>query len=247
VIQIKIDKASIDIPIYDVKQSARHALISSFVGGSVNRNKNLTSVRALDDITLNFKEGDRVGLIGHNGSGKSTLLKLMAGVYEPTKGSVSCTGKLISIFNSNLGLDIDKTGRENIKNIAFLLGMKPKDLELKLGDIIEFCEIGEFIDLPARTYSAGMLVRLGFAVATSLEPEILLLDENIGAGDTRFAERAKKRLDDFYKKTKLLVLASHSDSLIRSLCNKAVLLEHGRLVKFGDVDDILKIYHSRVK
>lgn len=241
-VNIKIINASIDIPIFNAKQSARHALVSSFVGGVLKRDNNLTSVRALDSLTLSLKEGDRVGLIGHNGSGKSTLLKLMAGVYEPTLGTISHSGKIISIFNSNLGLDIDKTGRENIKNIAYLIGMTPSELKNKIHDIVNFCELGEFIDLPARTYSAGMLIRLGFAVATSLEPEILLLDENIGAGDARFAENAKSRLDNFYQKMKILVIASHSDDLIRKLCNKAVLMEHGRLIMFGDVEEVLAKY-----
>lgn len=242
---ISLKNVTLDIPIFDARKSLRSKMFSTFTGGRISVNRKSVMVKALDNVSIDLNPGDRLGLVGHNGSGKSTLLRVMAGIYEPLVGEVFVNGRVISLFNNSLGLDIDKTGRDNIKNIAYLLGMSRAEIQKNLSEIVEFCELGDFIDLPARTYSAGMLVRLGFGVATSMHPEILLLDEGIGVGDARFATRAKARLDSFYERAKTLVIASHSDELIRSLCNKAALMEKGKLIMLADVDSVLERYHAK--
>jgi len=241
---IEANNIVLDIPVVDAARSIRTSLINQFAGGIIKNNKSGVSVRALDDVSLSLGKGDRVALIGHNGSGKTTLLRTLAGIYKPTTGAVTSHGRIISIFDPSVGLNVERTGRANIKTIAYFLGMSPSALAEHIDGIIDFCELGEFIDLPVRIYSAGMTVRLGFAVATALNPDILLLDEGIGAGDAKFAERARERLENFYSGIKCMVLASHSEDLLRSLCNKALLLEHGKAVMFGGVDEVLQRYHE---
>jgi ABC-type polysaccharide/polyol phosphate transport system ATPase subunit len=169
----------------------------------------------------------------------------MAGVYEPVSGSIEINGHVSPLFNVSPGLDIDDTGYENIMTCGLFLGMTREEIERKTPEIAEFCELGEYLDFPVRTYSTGMISRLGFAIGTALDPEILLLDEGLGAGDARFAERVKRRVDSLIERASIMVLATHGDALIKSMCNKAVLMEGGRLVLFGDVDEVLDLYHRR--
>jgi ABC-type polysaccharide/polyol phosphate transport system ATPase subunit len=170
----------------------------------------------------------------------------MAGVYEPVAGTIRVDGKVSPLFNASPGLDADDTGYENILNCGLYLGMTRDEIVEKTPDIAEFTELGDYLDLPVRTYSTGMITRLGFAIATAIDPEILLLDEGLGAGDARFAERAKRRVDHLVERSSVLVLASHGDALIRAMCNKAVLLDRGQIVAFGEVEAILDLYHRRL-
>ena len=241
---IEAKNVSINIPIYGAEKTFRGALMSNYIGGSLKKNKNNVSVQALDNVNLRLDAGDRLGLIGHNGSGKSTLLSVLAGVYKPIQGTVTYQGHITTLFNTAPGLDEVDTGIENIMNIGMFLGLSKKQIIDKTPEIIEFSELQDFINLPVRTYSAGMISRLTFAIATALEPDILLIDEGIGAGDQSFADKAKQRLDNFYNKINIIVVASHSKDLIRQLCNKAILLEHGKIVASGTVDDIFKIYYG---
>jgi ABC-type polysaccharide/polyol phosphate transport system ATPase subunit len=248
--RIKVEGVTLDIPIVDGRRSLRGELLASYTGGRIrggNKQDPRVSVRALDGVSFCLREGDRLGLIGHNGSGKTTLLRLLCGIYEPTQGSVWTQGKVTPLFNPMIGLDQDDTGYENIFNIGFLLGMSRADVRGKIDEIAAFCELGEFLDLPVRTYSSGMLVRLAFAVATSIDTDILLLDEAIGAGDARFATRAERRVNAFYQRIGALVIASHSTELIRKMCNSALLLEHGTAIAYGDVSEVLELYESRVR
>jgi ABC-type polysaccharide/polyol phosphate transport system ATPase subunit len=242
---ISLRNVSLEIPIFDAKKSFRSNLFSAFTGGTISANSKTVMVKALDDVSLELNSGDALGLVGHNGSGKSTLLRVISGIYEPLKGEICINGKVSALFNHTVGLDVDKTGRENIINLAYLIGMTPNEIDKNIDSIIEFCELGDFIDLPARTYSAGMLVRLGFSVATSMHPEILVLDEGIGVGDARFALKAKERINSFYDRANTLVIATHSDELLRSLCNKAALMEKGKIVMIGDVEKVLEKYHGK--
>jgi len=244
-----LDRVTIEFPIYGAHPTLRSLLVSSRTGGAIVRqgpSSKRVVVRALENISLSIQDGDRVGLIGHNGAGKSTLLRVMAGVYEPVAGSIHLNGKVSPLFNVSPGLDVDDTGYENILNCGLFLGMSPAEIAEKTPDIAEFTELGEYLDLPVRTYSTGMLTRLGFAIATAIDPEILLLDEGLGAGDARFADRAKQRVDRLVERSSILVLASHGDSLIRAMCNKAVLMDGGRVVAFGPVDETLDLYHARI-
>jgi ABC-type polysaccharide/polyol phosphate transport system ATPase subunit len=232
-------------PVYGSQKMFRQELAAR-VGGLMRREgrHNRVTIQALENISLEIRHGDRVGFLGPNGAGKSTLLRVLAGVYEPTAGRVVIEGRVSPLFNTSPGLDMDDTGYENIVTCGLFLGMTREEVTRKTPGIAAFTELGDYLSLPCKTYSTGMMSRLGFAIATSLDPEILLLDEGIGAGDARFAERAAKRVDALVKRANILVLASHSDSLIRSMCNKAVLLDSGRIVSAGEVEDVIDAYRT---
>jgi ABC-type polysaccharide/polyol phosphate transport system ATPase subunit len=243
---IIVQNVHLDFPIYGTQRSLRRALFRRATGGFIHQDATQHHhlvVTALNDIDFQLNDGDRLGLVGHNGAGKSSLLKVLAGVYEPTNGQVLVDGKITSLFELAPGMDTEDTGFETMITAGMLLGMTRAEIEGKIPEIERFSELGEYMSLPVRTYSAGMMTRLGFSLATALEPEILLLDEGIGASDARFAERAGARLQEFVRRSAILVLASHSDDLIRSVCNKAALLEAGRIVEIGPVDEILSRYH----
>jgi ABC-type polysaccharide/polyol phosphate transport system ATPase subunit len=244
---IIVNNVNLDFPIYGTQRSLRRALFRRATGGFIHEDRaqhHHLVVTALNDINFQLSDGDRLGLIGHNGAGKSSLLKVLAGVYEPTRGQVLVDGQITSLFELAPGMDMEDTGYETMITAGMLLGMTRTEIERKIPEIERFSELGEYMSLPVRTYSAGMMTRLGFSLATALEPEILLLDEGIGASDARFAERAGARLQEFVQHSAILVLASHSDDLIRSVCNKAALLEAGRIVEIGPVEKILAQYHE---
>ncbi len=247
---ITAENVTIDFPIYGGSHRSLRQTLFARTGGLIRHEgkgrQQRTIVRALDDLSFTLQNGDRLGLIGHNGAGKSTLLKVLAGVYKPNSGSMHIEGRVSPLFNSAPGLDPDDNGYENITTCGLFLGMTPDEINRKLPDIVAFCELGEYLDLPVRTYSNGMVARLGFAIATSIDPDILLLDEGLGAGDAAFAERAEARMKALIQRTRILVLASHSDALIKMMCNRAILLEKGRLVAIGPVDEILDRYHKRL-
>lgn len=244
---ITLENVNIDFPLYGSQTSFRKVLFKRATGGLIRHEgpqQRRVSVRALEDISLKLEHGDRLGLIGHNGAGKSTLLRVVAGVYAPSDGRVTIDGRVSPLFNISPGLDLEDTGYENIVTCGLFLGMSREEIAQKLPDIERFTELGEYLSLPVRTYSSGMLVRLGFAIATAIDPEILVLDEGLGAGDARFADRAKRRVDDLVKRSSILVLASHSDSLIESMCNKGILLHGGRVMTMGPVRDVIQAYRE---
>jgi ABC-2 type transport system ATP-binding protein len=203
-------------------------------------------VQALDDVTLHLPHGARVGLVGHNGAGKTTLLRVLAGIYEAVSGQVHVQGHIVPLFDIALGMDPECTGYENIVLRGLFLGIPKADIEARMEGIAAFTELGSFLDLPIRTYSAGMRLRLAFAVSTSIEPEILLLDEGIGTVDAAFLEKANKRLREFTDKAAIIVLASHSEGLVKQMCRTSVLLEHGRVMRVGPTDEVLAYYRKRV-
>lgn len=239
---LELENVSINIPVYGIDMSFRSALVKTCVGGNLKRQDNQIMIQALTDINLKLNPGDRLGLVGHNGAGKTTLLSVMAGIYKPIIGKIKQHGRITSLFNLGLGMDMVDTGLKNIINIGLYLGMTKKEIASKTDEIIEFTDLADFIHLPVRTYSAGMVARLTFGIATSLEPDILLIDEGIGAGDQAFAAKAKQRLDNFYGKINIIVVASHSNDLIRQLCNKAILLEQGKIIASGTVEEVLNEY-----
>lgn len=228
-------------------QKSFRSAIKYAVGGLINRDDNtqkFLSVRALDNVTLDLKYGDRVALIGHNGAGKSTLLRVCAGIFHPHAGMVKASGIISSVFGHPPGLDFEDTGYENIIICGLFLGLTKKEIQDKLEDIERFSELGDYLKLPVRTYSTGMVIRLGFAIAMSIEPEILILDEQLGASDFHFVERAKRKLDDLIKRSSILMFASHSEMLVKDLCNKAILLNNGKIVMSGSVDSVFQAYRS---
>jgi ABC-type polysaccharide/polyol phosphate transport system ATPase subunit len=237
----------LDFPIHGMQRSFRRALFQRAAGGFINKDDlahRQVTVTALRDVSLHLQDGDRLALVGHNGAGKSSLLKVLAGVYQPTSGEVWVDGKVSSVFELMPALDLEDTGYETIITAGMLLGMTRPEIEGKVPEIERFSELGEYLSLPIRTYSMGMTTRLGFSLATVLEPEILLLDEGIGAGDARFSDRAAVRLQELARRSAILVLASHSEELIRSSCNKAALLSAGSIVKIGAVEEVLTAYHA---
>jgi ABC-type polysaccharide/polyol phosphate transport system ATPase subunit len=243
--QIALNNVVADFPVYGSQPSLRNALLTRVVGG-VLRHQSDTGrrvvVRALDNVSLTVKHGDQLGIIGHNGAGKSTMLRVFAGIYEPAAGTISIDGHVSPLFNVSPGLSPDDTGYENIVTCGLLLGMTRDEIERKTPDIEAVSELSDYLALPVRTYSTGMLVRLGFAIATSIDPEILLLDEELGTGDARFAARAAKRVEALIDRSSIVVLASHSDNLIAKMCNRTIVLDHGQIIADGPTKDVLEFY-----
>jgi ABC-type polysaccharide/polyol phosphate transport system ATPase subunit len=244
---ITLQNVIVDFPLYGMEPSFRTDLIGRAVGGLFKRTGQRGErvvVRALDRISLDVRHGDLLGLVGHNGAGKSTLLRVLAGIYEPSHGHCKIEGRVSPLFVTAPGLDFEETGYENIFTCGRYLGMSRREIKAKIKEIDQFAELGDYLRLPVRTYSTGMVVRLGFAIATAIDPEILLLDEGLGAGDARFAERARKRVEALIARSSIMVLASHSDELIRQMCNRAILLEHGRIIAHGTPDEVLSRYRD---
>jgi homopolymeric O-antigen transport system ATP-binding protein len=245
-VSITLDNASVLFPIYTKEsRSLKNAVLSVTTGGRIARDRsNHVCVRAIDQISLKIQHGDRIGLVGHNGAGKTTLLRVLAGIFEPSEGSVLVRGKVTPMFDISLGIDTESTGYENIILRGLYMGLSKAQILGRVDEIAEFTELGDFLALPVRTYSLGMQARLTFAMATCVAPEILLLDEGIGSGDASFLGKANQRLKEFMHATGILVFATHGEYLIREFCNKVMMMEHGRLVWIGDVDEGLARYHA---
>lgn len=240
---IALQNVSMDFIIYGAGRSLRGHIMHSVVGGPLRSARdNTVHVEALRDITLRLQDGDRLALVGGNGAGKSTLLRVLSGVYEPKAGTVEVHGRRASLLDLSLGMGPDCTGHEYILLRGLYFGFSRKQVLANMDEIAAFTELGDFLSVPLRTYSAGMKVRLGFAASTWFEPDILLLDEMIAAGDAAFFRKAQERLTQFIARAGIVVFASHSPELVREMCNRAVWLHHGRIVAEGDVDSVLEKY-----
>lgn len=241
---ISLKQASVVLPIFNSSsRSITNTLVSAATGGALTAQKGgHVSIEALKNLDLDIDAGDRVGIIGHNGSGKSTLLRLLSGIYEPSSGTIQRTGTISSLVDISLGINPESTGRENIFLRGKLLGLSKKEIDEKIEEIIEFSELGDYINLPVRIYSSGMLLRLAFSVSTSITADILIMDEWLSVGDGSFGERASKRLQELVNNSEILVIASHTRSLIEEICNKVVWLEHGVIKKVGPVSEIVPEY-----
>jgi ABC-type polysaccharide/polyol phosphate transport system ATPase subunit len=204
-------------------------------------------VTALQHVSLHVREGDRLGIIGHNGAGKSTLLKLLAGIYPPTSGRRAVEGRISSLFDIALGFEMEATGWENIKYRGYLQGETPRSIRAKMGPIAEFSELGRFLDMPVRCYSAGMLVRLAFSIATAIEPEILLVDEVLAAGDMAFQAKARERMREMISRARLIVMVSHEMPSIAKLCDRVLWMDHGRVRQEGPADEVIAAYTKSVQ
>jgi len=222
----------VEFPIFGGQnRSFKYAVMRTATGGRLARDTaNHLTVRALDGVSFEFSEGDRVGLIGHNGSGKSTLLRVLSGVYKPLKGSINIMGRVGSMISLTMGMDFEASGYENIRIRGTLMGFRPREIDAIIDDVIDFADLGDYIHMPMRTYSSGMSMRLAFALATSGKADIVLMDEWVSAGDASFKEKADRRLSEKISKAKVMVLASHSEELIQRQCNKILKLEHGQIV-----------------
>ncbi|CAK9086089.1 Teichoic acids export ATP-binding protein TagH [Durusdinium trenchii] len=204
-------------------------------------------VNALSDISMNLTDGDRIGIIGHNGAGKSTLLKVLAGIYEPTAGKRRVSGRISSLFDISLGFEMEATGWQNIAYRSFLQGETPKSIRPKMKAIAEFSELGDFLNMPVRYYSSGMFVRLAFSIATAIEPEILLVDEALGAGDLAFQQKVRERIREIVSKARVLVVVSHDMDAVKSMCDKIVWLDHGRVRQVGPSEEVADAYTEFMK
>lgn len=243
---IHLDSVSVDFVLYQGgARSLKKTLLRSSTSGVLKQDvHHRVTVKALDGLSLRLEHGDRVGLVGGNGAGKTTLLRVLAGVYEPTGGRVRVEGQVTPLFDLGLGLDMDASGYDNIRMRAAYFGVNPKAIESRIDDIADFTELGDYLSLPVRTYSAGMTLRLAFAAATAVDPEILLMDEWIAVSDAQFLEKAQQRAEGFVNRSSIMVVATHIESMLRRLCNKAVWLDHGTLMRFGPVDEVMEAYHA---
>lgn len=207
----------------------------------------LKDVHALCDFSLDARDGDRIGVIGHNGAGKSTLLKTIAGIYPIEHGTIELQGKIRALFDISLGFDLESTGRENIMYRSLLLGASPEEVKDKMDEIIAFADIGEFIDFPIRAYSTGMAVRLAFAVSTCISGEILLLDEILGAGDAAFMGKARNRILEMMDESQLMVFVTHDLTSMQQVCNRSILMDHGRILFDGSPADAVAMYRETLQ
>ena len=237
---------SLAYPIYDIDaRSLKRGLVNIATGGRLeNEGSGHLQVKALNNINFHLKKGDRLGLIGHNGAGKSTLLRVLSGVYEPQQGRVHVKGNISSLINVSVGMQPTLTGYENIRMRGFILGLSAEQIKFIISDIEEFTELGNFLSMPVKTYSSGMMIRLAFGLSTALIPDILLVDEVIGAGDAGFIEKAKNRMKSFVNKSNIMVLSSHSNDIIKQFCNRVLWLEHGNVKMFGDREEVLRVYEG---
>lgn len=241
---IEFQNVCVDFPIYNANaRSLKKRLIQVAAGGQLGADtQGRVIVRALENLNFTLRDGDRVGLLGHNGAGKSTLLRLLSGVYEPSSGKARIEGEIGSLIDISLGIDPEATGRENIFLRGALLGMTRREIMERIDSIIEFSELGDFVDMPLRTYSSGMHLRLAFAVSTTVRPEILLMDEWLSVGDEGFKHKAEARMSELVASTNILVIASHSRELIRNNCNRVLWLEHGKIRMDGSPDLVCQAY-----
>lgn len=245
--RIDLQSVSVEYPIYNVSaRSFKKKFLRLATGGTVMRDVNQhIVVRALNSLSLTLEHGDHIGLIGHNGSGKSTLLRLLAGIYEPSSGSIEVNGKVSTLLDLALGTEGELTGYENIVYRATVMGLTKEEIAQQTDDIAKLTGLGDYLFMPVRTYSAGMVMRLAFAISTAIQPDILLIDEVFNAGDADFVQKAQQKMVSLLKQSSIVVMASHLDDLIKEFCNKALLLENGQIQYFGDVEEALKLYHEK--
>jgi ABC-type polysaccharide/polyol phosphate transport system ATPase subunit len=237
---IKLDHVSM---VFRVREQYQITLKEYLLRGMFRRAANpVMKVRALQDVSLCFREGDRVGIIGGNGAGKSTLLRLLAGIYHPTRGRRIVRGRISSLFELSLGFEMEASGRQNVIYRGYLQGETPRSIRAKMQEIADFCELGRYLDIPVRFYSAGMLVRLAFSIATTIRPEILLVDEVLSAGDMAFQAKARQRMREMMSQAKIMVVVSHDLNQLPALCETGVWLHQGRVRMVDSMETVIDAY-----
>lgn len=244
-----LSRVSVDFPIYTAQSKGLINTLLRFKGLHQGRVESLgrgrhTTVHALRDVSLTLRHGDRVGLIGGNGAGKSTLLRVLSGVYDPTGGQIASSGRISALTDLMLGMDPEASGYEFIQTRGIVMGLTAAQARRLVPDVESFTELSEYLHLPVRTYSSGMMLRLAFAVATAIQADILLMDEMIGVGDQAFLAKAGERLENLMNNVDILVLASHNENILRKFCDKGVLLSEGRVAVTGTLDECLLAYQS---
>lgn len=247
--RINLQDISVQFPVYNANaRSLKKNFLRLATGGTVSHDANQhIIISSLSNITISFEHGDRVGLIGHNGSGKSTLLKLLAKIYEPTSGKIYLEGQISPMLNLMQGIETEFTGYENIIIRGTMLGLNRKQIKHQIHDIAELTGLGDYLSMPVRTYSSGMMLRLAFAISTSIKPEILLIDEIFGVGDASFMSKAREKMVELLNQSSIVIIASHATDIIHEFCNKALLLEGGRIKYFGPVIHALELHYGNLK
>ena len=243
---IELENASVSFPVYNASsRSLKTRVLGLSTGGIINKQDDgLLVVRGLTNVTLRIAHGERIGLVGHNGAGKTTMLRLLSGIYKPTEGRSHIEGQCVSLINISLGIDPEATGWENIRLRAAMMGMSKSDLDRQIDEVAEFTGLGDFLNMPLRTYSTGMQLRLAFSISTAIRPEILIMDEWLSTGDEDFKKKADRRLKEIVDSTHILILASHSRELLQKNCTRIVWLDHGIIRADGPTADILPEYFS---
>lgn len=242
---IVLNNASVEFPIYNARgRSIRRSLMAR-VGGTVASTGDVVSVSALKNVSLTLNNGDRLGILGHNGAGKSTLLRVFSGAYEPSSGSAEIDGTVSSLLDITMGMDPEMSGAENIVLRGALIGMTIPEARSRIPEIGEFAEIGDFLDLPMRTYSSGMNLRIAFAISTAIRPDILLMDELISVGDSNFALKAKQRIRELINSAGILVLASHDTKSLLEYCTRGIVMEHGSIAFDGSIKEAIARHEGK--
>lgn len=243
---LHLRNVSVEFPIYQgSSRSLKKVLLASSTRGNLARDAHdRINVRALNEVSFEVRDGERFALIGPNGAGKTTLLKVLAGVFEPTHGRFTSSGQVCSLLDTSVGLNADATGYENIILRGMYMGTHPRDMREHAAAIAEFCELGDYLDMPVRTYSAGMMVRLAFSISTCVPPDILIMDEWLTAGDAQFLAKAQRRIEEFVRNSSILVLASHSLDLVEQWCTGGILLHQGRVLTMGPINEVIATYRK---
>jgi ABC-type polysaccharide/polyol phosphate transport system ATPase subunit len=241
-----LEDVSVAYPVFGGKAAQGAHADSDTVGGRIEQMNRSSRVVALQEISLDLGPGDKLGVVGHNGSGKSTLLRAMAGIYAPLGGRITIDGEIGAMFSTGIGVQPHATGRENITLSGLLRGLSRKESEARFDAIADFSELGEYLEYPVNTYSRGMAMRLSFAIATEFDPDVLLLDEWLGAGDRAFRKKAEKRMQDLVGRAGILVLASHRLPLLRNNCERCLWLEHGRIKMDGPAKEVVDAFEEEI-
>jgi ABC-type polysaccharide/polyol phosphate transport system ATPase subunit len=241
---IDVDEVSVTFPL---SRPGLNSIKRKMTNMFTNKELKPLQRTVLTDISLKIKQGEVLGIIGRNGSGKSTLLRAISGIYRPSKGLVRSCGQIFLLAGIRIGFTGNLTGRENAYLYGSILGHSSERMDELMSGIIEFSELEEFIDMPLRTYSSGMTARLGFSVATAVQPEILLIDEVLAVGDQEFKERSKERILEMVGDAGTVVIVSHSFGLLKNICDRIVLLENGRIKDVGEPEHIIEVYHGRAE
>ena len=243
---LRLRDLRVEFPLYQgSNRSLKKTVFANTPFGALKKDAtNRVNVVALRDLNLNIEHGDRLAIIGPNGAGKTTLLKVLAGIYQPTAGRIRSSGRVTALLTTSVGLNPEATGRENIILRGMYMDIHPREMRARIDEVAEFTELGPYLDMPVRTYSSGMMVRLSFAASTCVASEILLMDEWLSAGDESFLDKAQKRMEHFVGASSILVLASHSIELLEKWCNRAILLDHGGVVEAGNVKNVTDAYRK---
>lgn len=241
---VQLKRVGLEFPIHNASSTSFQLHLFNRLGGRLQSHQSAVVVRALNNINLTIQDGERVGLVGHNGAGKTTLLRVLSGAYDPTEGELRVEGEVSSFTDITLGMDMEASGLDNIVFRCVFMGMTFAEARAKAPEIAEFSELGEYLKLPVRTYSTGMFVRLAFAIATSVRPEILVMDEMIGAGDAAFIEKAQARISELLEHARILVIASHDPTVLQAFCSRIIWMDHGEMRADGRFIDVWPIYKA---